>query len=253
MKFFRVGLLALAALAFPLGLSQPTHAVTLPLDCLGSPGVAPIDPGDATRGQVAFVCVHMHVDDLDGDGTGGEPGDVTVADQAGLTIELANTGSHELGHTLGLLHTDGTTQAHLMDVSTVFDGDDRAFSAASQAKLNALATGSMLVFLDFEATSFGNRPNVRPWDATGPVHDLGLNAAQKTAMKQSIKSKMESDYSFLMAGFNVSFTLNQPTELNFDAGQYEIVGFVTPEPSTALLFGGGLVGLLGLARRYGGR
>jgi len=253
MSTVRLGLLALAAFALQLGLSQPTQALTLPLDCLGSPGVAPIDVGDTKRGQVAFACVHLHIDDLDGDTIGGEPGDVTVADQAGLTIELANTGSHELGHTLGLLHSDGTTQAHLMDVDTVFDGDDRAFSAASQAKLNALATGSMLVFLDFDAVSFGNRPNVRPWDAFGPVHDLGLNAAQKTAMKQSIKTKMEADYSFLMAGFNVSFTLNQPVNLNFDAGQYEIVGFVTPEPSTALLFGGGLVGLLGLARRYGGR
>ena len=222
-----------AAVAFfAVGLTA-RHAEAIPLDCGGTPGEADeVDIGNTTAGQFARVCTDNHV----------PSGGVAISSLAELKIELANSGSHELGHLLGLSHADGTTQAHLMDVSTSFDGDDREFSVVSDGKLEANTTGTITVWLDFEGSS---DPAAYPYE-NSPVQSLNTQtAAFITTFTAGIKALIEADYTDV-SGTTFSFVLAEPS-----GGTYETVEFMSlvPEPTTGLLAVLGL-GMLGLHRQH---
>ena len=226
------GVVAVAAVAFfVVGLSA-RQAAAVPLDCSGAPGEAEeVDIGDMNHGQFARVCTDNHV----------ASANVAISSLAELKIELANSGSHELGHLLGLAHPDGTTQAHLMDVATLFDGDNRLFSSASDTKLEANTSGTIKVWLDFDGTS---DPKAYPYEKS-PVQSLNTQTpAFITTFTAGIKALIEADFA-VVTGTTFSFVLAKPS-----SGTYETVEFMSliPEPATGLLAVLGL-GMLGLHRQ----
>lgn len=108
-----------------------------------------------------------HIDGTGGDATGnlsGAPYNLDHNDDAMICLdehapilgvstivefqnEVANTASHELGHLLGLEHSDGT-QAMLMD--GLYNGINKTFFTGDEfSVLGSLPAYQQIVFLDF--------------------------------------------------------------------------------------------------------
>ncbi len=195
-----------------------------------------IDATNAVKTDDALICLDIH--DYAG----------LVNTQNEWRNEVANSGSHELGHLLGLTHADGDG-ATLMN--GLYDGIDKAFKAGSQTKLDALA-GAQVVWLDFLAASPELPANTYKPFALTPIitTTLMLNAAQIDALIAEIVVKITADYAFLTAPPTLTFVTTMPV-----AGDYSTISFVSnvPVPAALLLFlsGAGILGFLG--KRHGRR
>lgn len=226
--------LTLAVFGVAMSGAPPALAGHLPLNCLNSPGVALLDPGNKKLGQVVYVCVDNHT-----------PPDVTVVTLAKLAIEFGNSGSHELGHSFGLDHPDGTTGDHIMDVSFPFAGLGRFFSDVSIKKLNAKVANNTVIFLDFLGNHDSNR--MFPFYNSPVVQGFfgGVPTAESIGLIQNgITAFIVDDFYPLVPNFQITFTQPQ-------AGTtYETAVFFSqvPVPGAALLGAMGL-GMVGWVKR----
>jgi hypothetical protein len=246
----------LIAIAVPItfvALANPASAITLfpQQACLpGSGNFAPgwadsVDAGNASRTDDAVVCVNQF-----NAGNG-----IPAGNTAAFQNELANVGSHEFGHLIGLAHGDGAgggPGASLMDVVFPFSGLDRGWTAAAEtAKLNALAAPVQVVWLDFQAAQPGLLSHFLPWSSSPELANHGIVGGPAIAAAEAaIIAAIVAD--FAGPWTNITFSFHNTaaaasaaaTGSGQAAGAYSTVSFVAiPEPATALLVLGGACAL----------
>jgi hypothetical protein len=199
-------------------------------DAIGSGSGAPYN---LDKTDDAIVCADNH------------PFTATVNTAAEFVNEIANTISHELGHLLGLEHSDGDATS-LMDGD--YDGLDKGFTrplelgVMNDASLNAL----QVVWLDFEAAQPGLLAGYRPFSESSALAAFGILPAQVAATITSIVNQVTADYAgpWTGGGTYQFFTTQAGAQNAAGGGNYSTVSIVaTPEPGTALLLALGLAGL----------
>ncbi len=174
--------------------------------------------------------------------------------------EVANTGSHELGHLLGLEHADGNAGSLM---NGTFNGVDKSFSDANELSvLNAQPSYTQVVFLDFGLNS-SEIPGANPYVSfanAGVLNYYGITgAAAIQASIDAIVAQIAADFAGpFTSGATFEFFTDETTALtaalqaNGDL-DYSTVLFVgAPEPGTLLLLGAGL-GALASSRRRAAR
>lgn len=197
-------------------------------DAIGAGSGAPYN---LDRTDDAVVCVDQHF-----------PGG-SVDTSGEFTNELANTGSHELGHLLGLEHADGNAGS-LMNGS--FSGTDKGFSdAAEQAVLNVQPLLVQVVFLDFNLSSTElTFPNpYAPFAQAAVLAQYGIaGAAAIQAVVNAIVAQITADYAGpWTSGTTYEFytaeadALNAALVANGNLDFSTVIFLALPEPGAALL------------------
>lgn len=242
------------------------NAAHLPVNCGfggGAVGISFFDSGNGNNNSNSYICTDQHVP-----ANAVQDGANNALNQAGITQELANSASHELAHTFGLYQpgpgdNDGNNQFHckptlgggganpnctstnIMEVASFFDGDNRAFSATSNAYLTGLAGGAALagtkVWLDF---SGAHAANMFQFQNSPVITAFGLNAAAITTMRNQIQTLITADY----AGLGITFVQTIPGAGNFETLEFFSTSAV-PIPGALILFITGLMGLVSMGRR----
>ena len=257
MSAIRASLAAAAALSV-LGFASASSALSLTTfnSCAsGSPPLGQADKIDGTGGNAigagsgapynpihyddAIVCLEQH----------SPGGGVTTAAQ--FQAEVANTGSHELGHLLGLEHADGNANSLM---NGVFDGVDKSFSDANETSVLDLQPAyTQVVFLDFGLAS-SEIPGANPYVDFASAAVLGaygiVGPAAIQASINAIVALITADFAGPFAsGATFEFYTDENTALtaalaaNGDL-DYSTVLFVgAPEPTTSLLLAAGLAAL----------
>lgn len=163
--------------------------------------------------------------------------------------ELANSGSHEYGHNIGLKHEDGNANSLMLGD---YDGVNKAFSDDDEKFVmeHANLTGAKVIWLDFLAVSpVAQSHSFRPFSDAPQLTAFG---ADVNDVIDAILAQMEGDFTPFhrpdAPALSFTFVLDEP-----DSGDYATVAFVVPEPSSLTLAIVAIAGVIVLGVASGDR